>query len=61
MKCSQCNSRAKTLTQVYQRRVVQREETLDAVDTMAMALPDGFVWPVKMRRAYERAVLSLSR
>lgn len=31
------------------------DEVQQALDNVALALPDGFVWPVKLRREYEKA------
>jgi hypothetical protein len=50
----------KELIRVRELQVNIRHEAIDAIDDMALAIPDGFVWPNQMRKAYEQAIRILS-
>lgn len=49
------------LRKSHERNVAIRRRALERIDEMAMSVPNGFRWPPKMRRAYERAVKLLNR
>lgn len=36
-------------------------QLLNTIDLLALALPDGYVWSLSLRRAYERSVRLLQK
>lgn len=47
---------ADMLREANERSADRRRRALEAVDAMVDALPNRFVWPPKMRRAYDKVI-----